>query len=75
MRYHRYLDDYHGFNGSTLDILFPGTESIEIAWSTTPSNKFYPYDPELDGKLSKQIEAIRYLLYLLLHNLRSKYVK
>lgn len=69
-RYHRYPDDYHRFHASSLNNLFPSTRSLTRCWSTSPDSKLYTYDENIDAKLSKTIDGVKYLPYLMLHDIR-----
>ncbi len=71
-RYHRYPDDFHRFHASTTDRLFEKTKVIARAWSTSPDCKLYPFKPNFDQELSQVINGIKYLPYLMLHELRVK---
>ena len=69
-RYHRYPDDYHRFHASSLNQLFPDSSAIARAWSTSPDSKLYKFEEDLDQKLSRTIDGVKFLPYLMLHELR-----
>lgn len=71
-RYHRYPDDYHRFHASSVDKLFDGTKALARAWSTSPDCKLYTYKPELDQELSRVINGVKYLPYMMLHEIRRR---
>lgn len=71
-RYHRYPDDFHRFHASSADKLFEGTRVLARAWSTSPDCKLYAYKPELDQELSRVIDGVKYLPYMMLHEIRVK---
>jgi hypothetical protein len=71
-RYHRYPDDYHRFNSSTLEALFGQTRVLDRAWSTSPDCCLYDFDTMIDDRLSVVINGVKYLPYLMIHELRQK---
>jgi len=71
-RYHRYPDDFHRFHASSTDKLFDGTKALARAWSTSPDCKLYAYKPELDQELSRVINGVKYLPYMMLHEIRKR---
>lgn len=71
-RYHRYPDDFHRFHASSSDKLFEGTKVLARAWSTSPDCKLYEFKPELDQELSRVIDGVKYLPYMMLHEIRMK---
>ena len=71
-RHHKYPDDYHRFHGSSIDYLCKDSRSVARAWSTSPDCKLYKYDPSLDQKLSRMIDGVKYLPYLMVHDARVK---
>lgn len=71
-RYHRYPNDYHRFHSSSLEQLLPGTKLLGQAWSTSPDCTLHPFQPDLDQQLSRTIEGVKYLPYLMLHEARRK---
>lgn len=71
-RYHRYPDDFHRFHASSTDKLFDGTKVISRAWSTSPDCKLHTFKPELDQELSRVIDGVKYLPYMMLHEIRVK---
>jgi hypothetical protein len=71
-RYHRYPDDFHRFHTSTTDNLFKDTKVLTRAWSTSPDCRLYAFKPELDQELSRVINGVKYLPYMMLHEIRRK---
>lgn len=71
-RYHRYPDDFHRFHSSSTDKIFEGTKVVARAWSTSPDCTLYTFKPELDQELSKVIDGVKYLPYMMLHEIRIK---
>ena len=69
-RYHRYSDDYHRFHASSLNQLFPETKALARAWSTSPDGKLHKFEENLDQRLSRVIDGVKFLPYLMLHELR-----
>jgi len=71
-RYHCYPNDFHRFHASSADKLFEGTKVLARAWSTSPDCKLYTFKPELDQELSRVIDGVKYLPYMMLHEIRMK---
>ena len=71
-RYHKYPDDYHRFHASSLDYMCKDAVLRLRAWSTSPDCKLHPYDPSFDQQLSRIIDGVKYLPYLMIHEAREK---
>jgi methyltransferase family protein len=76
-RYHAYPDDYWRFSWRGIQELFPGFEWGEALYSTTSIGAgiggFFKAEPESDGNRAVVVEGIKYLPYLMLNMIGTKW--
>lgn len=71
-RYHEYPGDYHRFNLSSIEKLFPLAQPLVTRWHVPKEGEFgsyYKYAPNLDEHLAIEVDGIRYLPYMMLHTI------
>lgn len=71
-RYHEYPGDYHRFNLSSIEELFPFARPLVTRWHVPKSGEFgnyHKYAPNLDEHLAIEVEGVRYLPYMMLHTI------
>ena len=73
-RFHAYPDDYWRFSWRGIQVLFPGFDWEQPMYSTTSTGAgLFKAEPNADGDLAIVAEGVKFLPYLMVHMMGTKW--
>ena len=73
-KFHAYPDDYWRFSWRGIQVLFPGFEWEQAMYSTTSTGAgLFKAEPDADGDLAIVANGVKFLPYLMVHMMGTKW--